>query len=300
MTSDEAFKMLRSESSTCEETHFRRFSNQGKICRLHTPTITIVSLLLLPILVFSLVYIFATSGQSQVLLHNRAVTEAEGAAVANTSCGPVEGVMEDSVFVFKGIPYALPPLGPRRWQAPQGLSREDGTCWTSTRQAKQFGDMCTQPAGIDAFSSVLGNEDCLFLNVWTTSLQINPNLPVFFWIHGGNLVFGSGNTPSYMPTPELTSSTNAVYVSLNYRLGPMGFLTLETLNENSTSGTSGNYGLMDIIVALHWVKDNIRNFGGNPDKARHVVSFCKSCLNVPLLFCFVLLSLYCFQRVKSV
>ena len=241
---------------------------------------SIVSLSL-PIVFLSLVYVVATSKQSQVLLNHGAMTEADGAAVTNTSCGPVEGVMEDGVFVFKGIPYALPPLGPRRWQAPQGLSREDGTCWTGTRQAKQFGDMCTQP-GVGQYSEVSGNEDCLYLNVWTNSLQPDQDRPVMLWIHGGYLIYGSGNITSYMPTPELTSSTDAVYVSFNYRLGPMGFLTLETLSENSTSGTSGNYGLMDMILVLHWVRDNIRNFGGNPDKARKLSywSFLQISLNV--------------------
>ena len=97
-------------------------------------------------------------------------------------------------------------------------------------------------------------------------------LPVMFWIHGGDLVYGSGNMAHYSPTPDVTKSTRAVYVSINYRLGPMGFLTLDTLSQSSPSRTSGNYGLMDMMLALHWVRDNIRNFGGNPNKVCTVIS----------------------------
>ena len=267
MTGDMEFSLLSNKRPPHQVTLDKRVGSQVKNCRFSALAIGITFLCLLALLL-SIFYVCGPSRQSQVLLDKRAVTEAGGAAMANTRCGPVEGVLEDGVIVFKGIPYALPPVGARRWQAPQGLSREDGTCWTGTRRAKTFGDICTQPAGSSQYSTVKGSEDCLFLNVWTTSLQPDGNRPVMFWIHGGDLVFSSGNSSTYMPTPELTSSTDAVYVSLNYRLGPMGFLTLETLNENSTSGTSGNYGLMDMILALHWVRDNIRNFGGNPDKAR--------------------------------
>lgn len=91
------------------------------------------------------------------------------------------------------------------------------------------------------------------------------------WIHGGFLVYLSGNTPGYSPTPELATSTNAVYISFNYRLGPLGFLSLDLLSKASGTRRSGNYGLLDQLLALRWVRDNIKNFGGNPNKVIGVV-----------------------------
>nr|KAG5710474.1 hypothetical protein BaRGS_022292 [Batillaria attramentaria] len=246
----------------------RRLNTSSSSCKFYTTVIVIISISLL-VLLNSLIYVFVLvpSWQGQVLTYDgRKVSEALAHVLAHTQCGPVEGLLEEDVFVFKGIPYALPPEGSRRWQKPVGLNEKEGTCWKGTLQVKQFGSACVQPKDPNNHSSFTGSEDCLFLNVWTRSLDPLAKLPVMVWIHGGDLVFFSGNYPGYSPNPSVTKATGAVYVSMNYRLGPLGFLSLDVLSKESPSGTSGNYGLMDIILVLQWVRDNIRNFGGDPSK----------------------------------
>lgn len=177
----------------------------------------------------------------------------------------MKGVTEDGVYIFKGIPYAVPPVGDRRWTRPEKLSRDRGTCWSEpVFNATAFGKTCSQY--VHSLRSAIGSEDCLFLNVWTPSLDPGARLPVIFWIHGGYLLAMNGHYPGYSPNPELVKDTEAVFVSFNYRLGPFGFLTLDVLSKASPDGRSGNYGLMDQILALEWVRDNIRNFGGDPGK----------------------------------
>ena len=268
MTSDIEYLLLK-DKGPYHEVYVRRplHPNPGA-CKFYTIVITVISISLI-LLLLSLVYVFVLvpSCQGNVLSWDgRTIQEARIHVLTHTQCGPVEGLVDDGVYVFKGIPYAVPPTGPRRWEKPQGLSRQHGTCWRGTRQTKQFGNVCVQPRGFSDFTSFTGSEDCLVLNVWTQSLDPLAKLPVMFWIHGGSLVYGSGNMAHMTPTPDVTKSTRAVYVSINYRLGPMGFLTLDTLSQSSSSGTSGNYGLMDMILALQWVRDNIRNFGGDPNK----------------------------------
>lgn len=268
MTSDVEYLLLKEKGPYHEMYVRRRLNTDSNSCRFYTIVVVIITICLL-ILLNSLVYVFVLvpSWQGNVLTWDgREAVEARVHVLAHTQCGPVEGLVEDDVFVFKGIPYAVPPVGDKRWQAPEEMSDRKGTCWKGVRQAKQFGSACVQPLGLNNFSNFTGSEDCLFLNIWTRSLDPLARLPVMFWIHGGDLVYFSGNYHAYSPSPTVTKATAAVYVSINYRLGPMGFLTLDVLSKESASGTSGNYGLMDMLLALHWVKNNIGNFGGDPNK----------------------------------
>lgn len=196
-----------------------------------------------------------------------------------TTCGPVQGTAEDGALAFKGIPYAVPPLIHLRWKPPVPLN--GSTCWNGTLNAQRFGSMCFQADVIDQ-SKLLGDEDCLFLNVWTPTTNRKANLPVMVWIHGGCLMTSSDES-SYRPSAKLAKDLNMVFVSMNYRLNAFGFLALDILTAASSTGASGNYGFMDQILALKWVQDNIANFGGNPNKVRYI-----RCLNdVDLRLCVI-------------
>ncbi|KAJ8308823.1 hypothetical protein KUTeg_013697 [Tegillarca granosa] len=184
--------------------------------------------------------------------------------IVNTECGKVQGIYKNGAYSFRGIPYAVPPTGSKRWTRALPLSHKTSTCWNKTYQATNFGHTCIQ-RNPDNISQIIGSEDCLFLNVWTPSLS--PGLlPVMVWIHGGSLQFSNGNWPTYSPDEQLASDTNIVYVSMNYRLHAFGFMALDILSNSSPTGTSGNYGFMDQVLALQWVQRNIRNFGGDPNK----------------------------------
>ena len=185
--------------------------------------------------------------------------QAESAPVVNTSEGRLEGRLVDSLNVFKGIPYAAPPVGTLRWKAPAPMPS-----WSGIRKATEFGPACFQPrpklSNIYEGKPVPMSEDCLTLNVWAP--KDAHNAPVFFWIYGGALWGGTNRDPLY--DGERLARQGVVVVSINYRLGPLGWLALPALSAESPDGISGNYGLLDQIAALRWVKDNIGAFGGNP------------------------------------
>jgi para-nitrobenzyl esterase len=168
-----------------------------------------------------------------------------------TTGGPVKGSGVE-VSSFKGIPSAAPPIGPLRWRPPQEPSH-----WTDTRDATQFGPQCpqTQPTGPMS-------EDCLNLNVWTPARSATDRLPVMVWIHGGGFALGSGSRPSF--EGEALARRGVVLVTLNYRLGALGFLAHPARSRESARGVSGNYGLLDQIAALRWVQNNVARFGGDP------------------------------------
>jgi para-nitrobenzyl esterase len=175
------------------------------------------------------------------------------ANVVATDKGVVQGTSSNGVARYLGIPYAAPPVGALRWQAPVAAS-----AWTNLRDASAFAPHCAQIAG--PFGTASTSEDCLYLNVYTPSSGPGP-FPVMVWIHGGALV--TGESDDYDPT-ALVAKGVAV-VTLNYRLGPLGFLSHPALSaEAGAGGTSGNYGLMDQQAALRWVKTNIGAFGGDP------------------------------------
>ena len=183
---------------------------------------------------------------------------ADSPPVVSAPAGKASGEATGGVRVFKGIPYAQPPVGAMRWKAPLPAQK-----WKGTRDATQFGAACIQPKGrpdsIYFWSLPKTSEDCLFLNVWTPAQA--RNAPVFVWIHGGALSGGSGSEPLYDGTK--LAERGIVVVTINYRLGPLGFLVHPALSAESRRNISGNYGLLDQIAALEWVKKNIGAFGGD-------------------------------------
>jgi len=170
---------------------------------------------------------------------------------------------DDGIKVFKGIPYALPPVGDWRWRPPRP---QPG--WDGTRLATEYAPDCVQAAYPEGsfFSrpSRPQSEDCLYLNVWTPTLARDAELPVMVWIHGGGLSRGSGASPWYEGTR--LAGRGAVIVTINYRLNAFGFLAHPELSEQSPHGSSGNYGMLDQIAALEWVREHIAAFGGDPER----------------------------------
>lgn len=173
--------------------------------------------------------------------------------------GPVRGERTaDGLCVFRGIPYAAPPVGEWRWRPPQPVAP-----WTEVRDATTFSPACPQPPRpIPAIQSVgETNEDCLYLNVWTPELA-PAKRPVMVWIHGGGMTIGAGSFDIY--DGSSLARQDVVVVTINYRLGVLGFLAHPDLSAESPDKVSGNYGLLDQIAALRWVRDNIAAFGGDP------------------------------------
>ena len=181
--------------------------------------------------------------------------------VVGTSDGAVRGLANGGVDEFLGIPYAAPPVGALRWRSPQPAAR-----WFGVRNATQFGPHCPQLAS--PFGQASTSENCLFLNVFTSSRQsARRHNPVMVWIHGGALV--TGESDDYLPTKLVQDGVTVV--TINYRLGALGFLAHPALAD--AKGQSGDYGLMDQQAALRWVKRNIASFGGDP---RNVTIFGES------------------------
>jgi para-nitrobenzyl esterase len=159
-----------------------------------------------------------------------------------------------AVRSYKGIPYAAPPVGDLRWKPPQPLKP-----WNGIKGANEFMPSCPQTEIIPGRQ----NENCLGINVWTPERLANAKLPVMVWIHGGGFVIGSGSQSVYDGTA--LASKGVVVVTFNYRLGVLGFLAHPQLSAESSRGVSGNYGLLDMVAALQWVKRNIAAFGGDPE-----------------------------------
>jgi para-nitrobenzyl esterase len=173
--------------------------------------------------------------------------------------GVIEGVMQkDGIRVFKGIPFAEPPVGNLRWRPPQPVKP-----WSGIRSAKAFGAAPMQDGLAPTLLGVPNrrSEDCLYLNVWTRAKAAGERLPVMVWIHGGAFVFGSTSQPIY--EGSRLAEKGVVLVTVGYRLGPFGFLAHPELTREA-GGSSGNYGLRDVVAALEWVRDNIAQFGGDP------------------------------------
>src|SRR5215831_13750900 len=184
-----------------------------------------------------------------------------GGPVVGTANGPVRGLANGTVNEFLGIPYAAPPVGALRWQPPQPAAS-----WSGVRDATQFAPHCPQPA--TPFGRASTSEDCLYLNVFTPiHKQTGSHFPVMVWIHGGALV--TGESDDY--DPAALAADGVTVVTINYRLGALGFLAHPALADSN--GQSGDYGLMDQQAALRWVQRNIAAFGGNP---RNVTVFGES------------------------
>ena len=189
-------------------------------------------------------------------------------SLRNTQEGLVIGMEgENNTFAWKGIPFAKPPIGELRWKAPQ-----DASAWNGTLEAIEFKSACFQGSSMiqgDSEGKWSGNEDCLYLNVWTPQLtedQLENNqekLPVMMWIHGGGNTTGSAHV--YDPS-LLVSKHNVVVVTIHYRMGPLGWFRHPALEtpDSSRADISGNYGTLDTIKALEWINKNIKYFGGDP------------------------------------
>jgi para-nitrobenzyl esterase len=180
--------------------------------------------------------------------------------VVKIDSGLLSGASQDGVRSYKGIPYAASTAGQNRWKPPQPVA-----AWSGTREATAFGKDCPQApypqTSIFYRPPRPQSEDCLCLNVWTAA-KAGEKRPVMVWIHGGALTRGSGATPTYDGTNY--AKKGVVLVTINYRLGPLGFLAHPELTAESAHKSSGNYGLLDQIAALKWVQKNIAQFGGDP------------------------------------
>jgi para-nitrobenzyl esterase len=175
-----------------------------------------------------------------------------------TKYGPVTGYIAGGAAVYKCIPYAAPPVGALRWRPP-----EPPACWTEPINATKIGCVCPQDTTFFQAFGQLG-EDCLSMNIWAPEKTGGGPNPVMVWLHGGGFSTGQGTMPLYDGT--YFASLGIVVVTINYRLNVLGFLAYPELTAESSGHTSGNYGLMDQVFALKWVKDNIAAFGGDPAK----------------------------------
>jgi para-nitrobenzyl esterase len=180
--------------------------------------------------------------------------------------GLVSGVAggTSDMRVFKGIPFAAPPVGPLRWRPPQPVKS-----WEGVREANLFGAQCMQPGdaaggrqGGSAAAAPAISEDCLYLNVWTEAASASERRPVIVWSHGGAFTIGNGSARD----GEALARKGVVVVAYNYRLGPFGFFAHPELSKESGRNASGNYGLMDLVAVMRWVQKNITAFGGDPNR----------------------------------
>ena len=169
--------------------------------------------------------------------------------------GILQGTFENGLTVYKGIPFAAPPVGDLRWKAPQPAGK-----WEGVRLADKFAPGAMQ--GINPPSGK--SEDCLYLNVWSPAKSANEKVPVLVWIYGGGFAVGYTSDPMY--NGENLAKKGVVLVSIAYRVGQLGFLAHPELSKESPNHVSGNYGLLDMIAGLDWIKKNIAAFGGDPDK----------------------------------
>lgn len=194
---------------------------------------------------------------AMALLAPGPVAAADDMVVA-APAGSVRGSEDRGIYVFKGIPYAAPPVGERRWRPPAAPA-----AWEGVRDATKFGAACLQPKprgpSIYAGEPPAMSEDCLSLNVWAP--KDARGAPVFVWIHGGALTSGASSEPIY--DGSALAKRGLVVVSINYRLGALGYLAHPELSAESPDHVSGNYGLLDQVAALEWVKRNIGAFGGD-------------------------------------
>lgn len=180
---------------------------------------------------------------------------AQQSALVKVEQGMVQGTIEDGLSIYKGIPFAAPPVGALRWCAPQPAVK-----WEGVKQTTKFA-----PGPIQGGNPPSGkSEDCLFLNVWTPAKSAQEKVPVLVWIYGGG--FGAGATSEWPYSGEVLAKKGVVLVSIAYRVGQLGFFSHPELSAESPNHVSGNYGLLDMIAGLKWVQKNIAAFGGDPGR----------------------------------
>jgi para-nitrobenzyl esterase len=190
-----------------------------------------------------------------VLLFIDAFANAQQPAPVKVEEGLLQGTSEDGLTVYKGIPFAAPPIGDLRWKAPQPAAN-----WQGLKQANTFA-----PAPIQGGNPPSGkSEDCLYLNVWTPAKSDKDRIPVLVWIYGGG--FAGGSTAEYDYSGEKLAKKGVVLVSIAYRVGVLGFMAHPELSAENPSHASGNFGLLDMIAGLKWIQKNIAAFGGDPKK----------------------------------
>jgi para-nitrobenzyl esterase len=177
-----------------------------------------------------------------------------------TKSGAVSGVLDGTTYAFHGIPFAAPPIGLLRWRKPQPPAS-----WQGVRPASDWTPPCVQPTSQTSSGTTIGNEDCLYLNVWMPASRAQGPLPVMVFMHGGFNIFGAASIDTWgqklFDMRALSERGPVIGVSIEYRVGTLGFLAHHALEEG---GASGNYGLYDQLAALQWVHDNIASFGGDP------------------------------------
>ena len=174
--------------------------------------------------------------------------------------GALEGVAKDGLTIYRGVPFAAPPIGELRWREPQPV-----VPWQGMRKATSFAPACMQKGvSMPGEKPPATSEDCLYLNIWTPAKTADDRLPVMVWIYGGGYTNGSASMPLYWG--DKLAQRGVVVVTLAYRLGPLGFLAHPELTAESTHKSSGNYGLLDQIAALEWIQRNIAAFGGDRER----------------------------------
>ncbi|HEV3208456.1 MAG TPA: carboxylesterase family protein [Terriglobales bacterium] len=178
--------------------------------------------------------------------------------ITRTESGAISGVVEDGLRIYKGVPFAAPPISDLRWRPPVPV-----TPWTDIRKADAFAPACMQDGvSMKGETPPTVSEDCLYLNIWTPAKSSQERLPVIVWIYGGGYINGSASMPLYWG--DRLAHKGVIVVTIAYRLGPLGFLAHPELTRESPHHSSGNYGLMDQIAALEWIQRNIAAFGGDP------------------------------------
>jgi para-nitrobenzyl esterase len=196
-------------------------------------------------LVFSAALLFASAAAAQL------------PSPVTTPYGQLDGEQLQDLSVFRAVPYAAAPVGANRWREPQPLP-----AWAGVRPARQFAPRCVQRGFAVGAEQALTSEDCLYLNIWTPARSTSDKLPVLVWVHGGGFAGGAGSDAQY--DGAALARKGAVVITLNYRLGAFGFFAHPALSAEADSGSSGNYGIMDVIAALRWVQAAVTAFGGDP------------------------------------
>ena len=221
--------------------------------------------LLLGLAASALLLVNSCSGGSSVSEtyqgEDRFTYSSSGCPQVKVNEGVLEGTLESGLKIFRGIPFAAPPVGDLRWKAPQSV-----TPWTGVREAKKFGDdpMQGNPFGDMGFNAEKKSEDCLYLNIWTPAKNSSDGLPSVIYFNGGGLYAGSGSEPRY--AGEAMAREGIISITANYREGIFGFFAHPELSAETSYGGSGNWGFLDQTAAIKWVHDNIAAFGGDPSR----------------------------------